>query len=136
MFVPEHIHPDTWPAIHAVLAPGIARGDYTTAELVDELIENTAQLWVLRKGGDPIAAAVSELVETPLGRIVHGRLCAGTGMPLWIDDLIATIRGFAEEVGAYRITVDGRAGWRTVLESRGWRLASVTMALDLVKADA
>lgn len=131
-FVPERIAPATWPAIHALLAPGIARGDYSTEELIDELLANTAQLWVLRKGGDPVAAAVSEVVEVPLGRIVHGRLCAGRGMASWVDDLIASISQFAERVGAFKITVDGRAGWRRVLEARGWRLASVTMEMPVV----
>lgn len=130
-FHPERIDPATWPAIFAVLEPGIARGDYLVTELVDELVDNTAQLWVLRKGGDPVAAAVSELVETPVGRIVHGRLCAGKGMASWVDDLIACIRSHAERVGAFKITVDGRSGWRRVLESRGWRLEAVTMALPL-----
>lgn len=130
-FAPERIDVATWPAIYAVLEPGIARGDYTAAELVDELVDNTAQLWVLRKGGDPIAAAVSELVQTPAGPIVHGRLCAGRGMNAWVDDLISCIRDHAAVVGAIEITVDGRAGWERVLRARGWQRKSVTMALPL-----
>lgn len=130
-FAPERIDPATWPAIHAVLAPGIARGDYTVTELVDELVDNTAQLWVMRKGGDPIAAAVSELVQTPAGLIVHGRLCAGRGMAGWVDDLIACIRAHADQVGAFKITVDGRAGWERVLGARGWKREAITMALPL-----
>lgn len=131
MFAPERIDTATWPAIFAVLQPGIARGDYTVAELVDELVDNTAQLWVLRKGGDPVAAAVSELVQTPLGLTVHGRLCAGRGMASWVDDLIGCIRAHAEQVGAHEITVDGRFGWARVLGARGWKRKAITMALPL-----
>ncbi len=130
-FRPERIDPATWPAIYAILAPGIARGDYTARELVDELIDNTAQLWVLRKGGDPIAAAVSELVQSPAGLTVHGRLCAGRGMASWVDDLIDCIRAHAEVVGASEITVDGRFGWARVLGARGWKRKAITMALPL-----
>ncbi len=133
-FRPERIDPATWPAIHALLEPGIARGDYTVVELVDELVDNTAQLWVHRKGGDPVAAAVSEVVSTPLGLVVHGRLCAGKGMAEWVDDLIACIRGHAEMMGAVEITVDGRAGWERVLGARGWKRKAVTMALPVREA--
>lgn len=130
-FAPERIHPSTWPAIFAVLEPGMRHADYTASDLVNDLVDNLAQLWVLRKGGDPIAAAVSELVPTPTGLVVHGRLCAGERMGEWVDDLIACIRAHAERVGATRIEIDGRSGWKRVLGRRGWGVARITMALPI-----
>jgi hypothetical protein len=81
MWAPEAIDIETWPAIYAVLEPAIRRGDCTVAEIIDELIANTAQLWVLRKGGDPVAVAVSELAPSPqAGSFMcassRGRTCA------------------------------------------------------------
>ena len=90
-FAPEAIHPDTWPAVHAVLAPALAISGEHASELVDQLLDGTAQLWVLRKGGDPIAAAVSELISSPSGLLVHGRLLAGVRMSEWLDNIIDCI---------------------------------------------
>lgn len=128
-FAPENIHPGTWPALHALLAPAIKHGnDSTVAELIDELLAHTAQLWVKRtKGGDPIAVAVSELVPTPSGPLVHGRLLAGRGMALWVDELIACISDHGRYVGAIGISITGRKGWVRVLGKRGWKERAVTM---------
>jgi hypothetical protein len=131
-FQPEPIRSDTWPGIYAILAPAMKVSGESAAELIDQLIDGTAQLWVLRKGGDPIAAAVSELVPSPLGLVVHGRLCAGKGMSGWLEDLIACITRHAKEAGAVGIEIEGRAGWERLLKARGWHRKAVVMAVRLV----
>lgn len=131
-FHPEPINADSWPAIFALLKPAIEHGaDATVTELIDDLLANNAQLWVKRKGGDPIAAAVSELNRTPRGHIVHGRLLAGKGMALWVDELIDCIAEHARYVGAIGITITGRKGWSRVLSRRGWRERAVVMERQL-----
>ena len=131
MFQPEPIDQATWPKVYEVIAPAIARADFTVPELIDELLAQTAQLWVLRKGGDPIAVAVTELVQSPKGRFVHGRLLAGHGMDEWVDDLIACMRRYANASNATRILIEGRDGWERVLGNRGWRRSAVVMELAL-----
>jgi hypothetical protein len=128
-FAPEPIHADTWPAIFAILKPAIERsGDATVASLIDDLLSHEAQLWVKRsEGGDPIAAAVSELERTPRGLLVHGRLLAGKGMAHWVDDLIACIAEHGKYVGAIGIKISGRKGWVRVLSARGWRVRDYVM---------
>lgn len=131
-FAPEPISPDTWPWIFAILKPAIDHGaDATVASLIDDLLGNNAQLWVKREGGDPVAAAVSELVRTPRGYLVHGRLLAGKGMALWIDELIACISGHAREIGAAGISITGRKGWTRVLGRRGWKERAIVMECAL-----
>jgi hypothetical protein len=129
MWAPEAIDIETWPAIYAVLEPAIRRGDCTVAEIIDELIANTAQLWVLRKGGDPVAVAVSELAPSPSGRFVHVRLVAGKDMRSWLDELIECMTFHALKQNAVGISCEGRDGWERVLGSRGWKRRSITMAL-------
>lgn len=128
-WAPETIHIDTWPQIYAVIEPAIRRGDFTVAELIDELISCSAQLWVLRKGGDPVAAAVSELDSTPSGPFVHVRLLSGKGMASWLDGLIECLTFHALNRGAVGISCEGRSGWERILGRRGWKRRSITMAL-------
>lgn len=128
-WAPETIHIDTWPLIYAVLEPAIRRSDSSVTELIDELIGQTAQLWVLRKGGDPQAAAVSELDSTPSGPFVHVRLVSGKDMDSWLDSLIECMTFHALNRGAIGISCEGRSGWERVLGKRGWKRRSITMAL-------
>jgi hypothetical protein len=130
-FAPENIDTDTWPAIHAVLAPALAHADTPAPELIDLLLANMAQLWVLRKGGDPIAAAVTELRPSPRGVVVHGMLLAGENMDDWIDDALACVKRHARDVGAIGIEIIGRDGWERLLTRKGWKRSAVTMRLEL-----
>lgn len=133
MWAPETIDIATWPAVYAVLAPALVQSGETVTELIDLLLENKNQLWVLRKGGDPVAVAVSELIETPLGLVAHGRLLAGENMETWVGDAIYCIAQHAKEAGAVAVEIDGRKGWERLLKPRGWKLAKVTMRMDLEK---
>jgi hypothetical protein len=128
-WAPETVHIDTWPQVYAVLEPAIRRSDSTVTELIDELLDGTAQLWVMRKGGDPVAACVSELDSAPLGPFVHVRLVAGRGMNEWLDSLIECMTFHALKRGAVGISCEGRSGWERVLGHRGWKRRSITMAL-------
>jgi hypothetical protein len=130
-WTPERIDPATWAPISAILGPCVEEsGEETLVSLIDELLANTAQLWVLRKGGDPVSVAVTELVNSPGGPVVHGRYLAGHGMADWIDDLIDTIATHARVIGARGIEIKGRPGWARVLGARGWRHRATVMALE------
>lgn len=129
-FAPEPIHPDTWPAIHAVLAPAMAWGGYSAAEIIDDLLSGSAQLWVKREGGDPIAAAVSQLVADDEGRFVHGKLLSGRGVTKCVDEAVDCVTEHARKVGAAGIRITGRCGWDRVLGAKGWKRRAVTMQLD------
>jgi hypothetical protein len=128
-FVPEPIDVATWPAIFRLLQPALERGgDCSAQELIDDLIESRAQLWVLRtKGGDPKAAAVTQRY----GSLLHCQLLGGENMAEWVDDLIATTAHYAKPVGVERFTIEGRPGWERILTPRGWRKRAVVMEISL-----
>jgi hypothetical protein len=128
-FAPEPIDIATWPAIFRLLKPALELGgDCTPQELIDDLLESRAQLWVLRtKGGDPKAAAVTQR----FGELLHCQLIGGEGMADWIDDLAATVISYARPVGIERFTMQGRIGWERPLASRGWRKRAVIMEFPL-----
>lgn len=128
-WAPETIHIDTWPQIYGLIEPALRRSDCSVTELIDEMLGQTAQLWVLRKGGDPVAAAVSELDATPSGPFVHVRLLSGKGMSSWLDSFIECLTFHALNRGAVGISCEGRSGWERILGKRGWKRRSITMAL-------
>ena len=127
MFAPETIDVATWPKIYALLAPEIERQGITVTEVIDELLTNTAQLWVLRRGGDPYAVGVSRLEQTSKGLMVRAWLLAGEQMEDWLGDLILTVARKASEVGAVGFRLEGRPGWGPTLRKRGFKTQAVVM---------
>lgn len=123
----EHIHIDTWPAIYPLLAPAMELTGETPAELIDLLLSNRNQLWVLRKGGDPVAAAVSELESTSKGLLVHVRLMGGKGMAGWVQEAVRTITFAAQQQGAVAVRVEIIPALERVLRERGFKRSKIIM---------
>jgi hypothetical protein len=119
----EAIHIDSWPEIHALLAPALALAGEDVSELIDLLICGRNWLWVCREGGDPVAAAVSE----DEGAILCIRLMGGKDMAHWIGDAVNTIRLNAN---GRRVRVEVIPGLERVLRERGFRKAKVVMELS------
>jgi hypothetical protein len=125
-FAPENIHPDSWPQIYAIIAPALARAGTSASDLIDELLANTAQLWVKRGGSDQVlAAAITELLSSPDGVFVHGRILAGKASD--IDQAIAVVTHHARMIGAKGIRIEGRNGWERILSAKGWTRRAVVM---------
>src|SRR4051812_20500344 len=101
----EEIHIDSWPVIFGLLEPSLELAGECPTELIDLLLSHKNQLWVLRKGGDPIAAAVSELEPTSRGLLVHVRLMGGNGMAGWVENAVQTILYEARSQGAVGVRV-------------------------------
>jgi hypothetical protein len=121
-FLREPIHIDTWPQIHALLAPALALTGEGVSSLIDLLLTGQNQLWVLREGGDPIAAAVAE----DEGGVLCIRLMGGKDMIRWIGDAVNTIRLQAQEK---QVRVEVVPGLERVLRERGFRKSKVVMEL-------
>jgi hypothetical protein len=121
---PEPIDIETWPSIHALLEPALALAGEPVALLIDLLLSNQNRLWVLREGGDLIAAAVSE----DEGDCLSIRLMGGKDVARWIGDAVNTIR---LEAGAKNVRVEVVPGLERVLRERGFRKSKVIMELSL-----
>lgn len=125
MFRIEPLTTDNWPHAYRLLAPSLALCGDTAENLIDELLDGRASLWLLRKGGDPVSAAVTEVVETPQGKFIHGRHLGGGH----VDEAVAAVRAYARRIGADKIKIVGRKGWQRRLAKMGWRQAGVIMEL-------
>jgi hypothetical protein len=126
-WAPEAIHIETWPDIFPLLRPALELTGETPAELIDLLLAHQNQLWILRKGGDPVAAAVSELEPTSRGLLVHVRLMGGSGMADWVEEAVRTITHAAHLEGAVRVRVEVIPALERVLRERGFKRSKVVM---------
>lgn len=131
-FARERLDIATWPQIYGVLAPSLAQTGETVTDLIDLLLSGTNDLWVLRKGGDPVAVAVSELEWTPRGKLVHLRLIAGKNMGQWLGGAVGTIAAFARTKGAIGVRGEARPGMAKALAKHGWKQTRSIMELTLV----
>jgi hypothetical protein len=135
-WAPESIHIDSWPAIYALLAPALELAGEAPHELIDLLIANHNQLWVNREGGDPIAAAVSELEPTPYGVCLHVRLLGGKSIARWIAEAVQTIAQHARSQGVTKVRVEVIPALERVLREHGFKRSKVAMDLPITMVPA
>lgn len=117
----EPISAETWPQIHALLAPALELTGEPVSILIDLLLENRNQLWVKREGGDPVAAAVSE-IEPPNTLCI--RLMGGKHMASWIDEAMEAIEANAPNT---RVRVEVIPALERVLREHGFKKSKVEM---------
>jgi hypothetical protein len=128
---PEHIDIETWPAVYALLAPALDETGENVSELIDLLISHGNQLWVNREGGDPTAAAVTEL-ETVCGSpCICVRLMGGEKMASWVREAVNVIGREARSVGATKVRVEVIPALERVLRERGFKRSKVAMDLPI-----
>lgn len=101
-------------AARAWLEPALAYGSGEGwDDVAAELDREHAQLWEVRKGGDPcLAAAVTRLCEDGAAEFW---LCGGADMAEWLDPLIDKVSRWARDEGKTRLRLIGRPGWKRTL---------------------
>lgn len=132
----EHIDIETWPAIYSLLAPALDQTGEDVSDLIDLLISHGNQLWVNREGGDPTAAAVSELETISGQRCVCVRLLGGSNIASWVREAVTVIGQEARSVGATKVRVEVVPGLERVLRERGFKRAKVAMDLPITGVPA
>jgi hypothetical protein len=84
------------------------------------LIDGTMQMWTAGTPADGVkAVAVTEIVETPDGRIAGIPIVAGDDMRSWLD-YVLTIETWAKINRCDWLQGQGRKGWRRILARYGW----------------
>jgi hypothetical protein len=130
-FRAEQIDIETWPAVYALLAPALDVSGEPVSELIDLLLSHSNQLWVNREGGDPVAAAVSELETISGAPCLCIRLLGGKNIASWINEAVNIIGREARVVGATRVRVEVVPGLERVLREKGFRKAKVAMEMPV-----
>lgn len=135
-WAPEPIHIDTWPSVHALLAPALELAGEDVATLIDLLISHRNQLWVNREGGDLVAVAVSELETVGGEQCVCVRLMGGKNISSWVANAVHAIAREARKVGASKVRVEVVPGLERVLREKGFKRSKVAMDLPITGVPA
>lgn len=110
---PERID-EVWPHVESFLGAACARsGDWTLEALRGALDSVEMLLWVLWDGEKLRAAAVTEVVIVPRGKICRIVACGGARAVPW-PQALAPIEAYARAIGCKAMRIDGRCGWRRV----------------------
>ncbi|MBR1219437.1 hypothetical protein JQ557_15645 [Bradyrhizobium sp. U87765 SZCCT0131] len=106
-----------WPHVEGFLGAACARsGDWTLEALRGALDRVEMLLWVLWDGEAFRAAAVTEVMIVPRGKICRIVVCGGRRATSW-PHALAPIEAYARELGCTAMRVDGRRGWQRVLDN-------------------
>jgi hypothetical protein len=121
----DSVSPETWPTIHALLAPAMDREGIEAPTLIDNLISGHEQLWT-----DEARTIAATTVAGHDG-VLYGHLIAGRRMSEWFPAILAFVVEQARAQGFKRFEFNGRSAWKRLLEKEGFRMTGVTMAMDL-----
>ena len=97
-------------------------------DIVDGVMSGHMQLWSGANG-----CAVTEILVYPNKKILHVFLAGGAkghGIDQ-ITDMHDSAVEFAKRENCQGMTVSGRAGWKKILASRGWKQQFVTLAKEI-----
>ena len=97
-------------------------------DIVDGIISGHMQLCVGASG-----CAVTEILVYPNKKILHVFLAGGKkghGIDQIMDMHDSAVE-FAKRNDCQGMTVSGRAGWKKMLQTRGWKQQFVTLAKEL-----
>jgi len=122
-----------WPTVDEMLekAAGTTDGRFDKLSILDELIENRIQLWVVYEDSIPVAAVTTRLSQFREFKSLSIDWVGGEKMGEWIDQVLSTIKLFAKDNGCKRLEGRGRTGWKRVLKRYGWRPQYIAYEVEL-----
>lgn len=117
-----------WPAVVPLLGPTVAGTDETLEDVMAEVDEGLAQLWIAHEGEEVLMALVTRLHEGARGKTCDMAFVGGRRLKEWAH-VIGIVEQAAREEGCNRITFEGRAGWQRVFPD--YRQTSVRLEKEL-----
>ena len=105
------------------------------AEMIDVLkgvFDDTYVLWVVMDEGDSIIAAfTTRLLVYPQRKALALDWVGGTRMKEWEDQLISTMRKYANELGGSHLEGYGRKAWGRALKKYGFYPEYIAYRMEL-----
>ena len=103
-----------WPHVEIHLGRAVERcGDWTLCDLRSAL-SHGALLWIAWDGTEVLAAAVTQLLVLPRGKVCNIVACGGAHMDHW-RAFIADIESYARCESCIAVRAEGRRGWGRAL---------------------
>tara|TARA_R110002012_G_scaffold269925_1_gene454149 strand:- start:477 stop:890 length:414 start_codon:yes stop_codon:yes gene_type:complete len=132
--VPTEAVGDVWKDVERVLGKSVDTVK-DKAELIDVLsgvYDDTYVLWVVMDESDNIIAAfTTRLLVYPRRKALALDWVGGTRMKEWEDQLIGTMRKYANELGCSHLEGYGRKGWGRSLKKYGFYQEYIAYRMEL-----
>lgn len=117
-----------WPVARHMLTPALDLSDETWADVEIQLVDGSAHLGIIQRGGDPddlLAAMVLRTIVSKQGPVTEVFLIAGRDYQLWTAQLSEMLAIGAREAGCVALRAYGRRGWEPILKRAGWDAPTV-----------
>ena len=132
--VPTEAVGHVWKDVDRVLKKAVATVD-NKAEMIDILdgiYDGTYVLWVvIDEKDDVIAAFTTRLIVYPQRKALALDWVGGTRMKEWEDQLIDTMRRYANELDCSHLEGYGRKGWGRALKKYGFYPEYIAYRMEL-----
>ena len=132
--VPTEAVGHVWKDVDRVLKKAVATVD-NKAEMIDILdgiYDGTYVLWVvIDEQDDVIAAFTTRLIVYPQRKALALDGVGGTRMKEWEDQLIDTMRRYANELDCSHLEGYGRKGWGRALKKYGFYPEYIAYRMEL-----
>tara|TARA_R110001592_G_scaffold210452_4_gene461961 strand:- start:4099 stop:4497 length:399 start_codon:yes stop_codon:yes gene_type:complete len=132
--VPSEAVKHVWKDVEEVLKKSVNTVK-NKAEMIDVLkgvFDDTYVLWVVMDEGDSIIAAfTTRLLVYPQRKALALDWVGGTRMKEWEDQLISTMRKYANELGCSHLEGYGRKAWGRALKKYGFYPEYIAYRMEL-----
>jgi len=132
--VPTEAVGHVWKDVDRVLKKAVATVDNKAKmiDILDGIYDGTYVLWVvIDEQDDVIAAFTTRLIVYPQRRALALDWVGGTRMKEWEDQLIDTMRRYANELDCSHLEGYGRKGWGRALKKYGFYPEYIAYRMEL-----
>ncbi len=132
--VPTEAVGHVWKDVDRVLKKAVATVDNKAKmiDILDGVYDGTYVLWVvIDEQDDVIAAFTTRLIVYPQRRALALDWVGGTRMKEWEDQLIDTMRRYANELDCSHLEGYGRKGWGRALKKYGFYPEYIAYRMEL-----
>ncbi len=132
--VPPEAVGQIWKEVERVLKKSVAtvKDKAEMIDILDGIFDNTYVLWVVMDEDDSIVAAfTTRLLIYPQRKALALDWVGGERMKEWEDQLIDTMRRYANELGCSHLEGYGRKGWGRALKKYGFYPEYIAYRMEL-----
>ncbi len=132
--VPPEAVGQIWKEVERVLKKSVAtvKDKAEMIDILDGIFDNTYVLWVVMDEDDSIVAAfTTRLLVYPQRKALALDWVGGERMKEWEDQLIDTMRRYANELECSHLEGYGRKGWGRALKKHGFYPEYIAYRMEL-----
>jgi len=132
--VPQEAIGSVWKDVEGILDKAVdtVKDKSKVIDILTGIYEGMYVLWVVMNEDDKIIAAfTTRLIQYPRRRALALDWVGGTQMKEWEDQLIDTMKRYANELGCSHLEGYGRKGWGRALKKYGFYPEYIAYRMEL-----